>query len=182
MAQLATRVWLSSGALPSYADQFCGRWTTNPNYGVTSFDNIVWACNTIFMCISLEGWAQVMYFAQDAVSSWSWVRHSCVLRRSAVSHMCTHPPTPPLVSPVASPACPRPRLRAPQLLFVLMILFGAFILINLMLAVIMTKFREAEEAQHAIAKKRRKRELKFARHLAKSRCVRTHARVALLAV
>ena len=57
-------------------DQFCGRWTTNPNFGVTNFDNIVWACNTIFMCISLEGWTQVMYFAQDAVSSWSWVRHA----------------------------------------------------------------------------------------------------------
>ena len=134
-------------------DQFCARWSENPNFGITSFDNIVWACNTIFMCISLEGWAQVMYDAQDATSQWAWVRSRmvslCCRRHTiALTTVCHH--------------------HGAQILFVLLILFGAFILINLMLAVIMTKFREAEEAQHAVARAKRKQEIRHARRMAKS--------------
>ena len=33
----------------------------NPNFGITSFDNFLWAINTIFQCITLEGWTPIMY-------------------------------------------------------------------------------------------------------------------------
>lgn len=45
---------------------FCfeGGWSNNPNYGFTSFDNILWSWLTIFQCVSLEGWTDIMYMTQ----------------------------------------------------------------------------------------------------------------------
>eukprot|EP00899_Mesostigma_viride_P019380 jgi/Mesvir1/27443/Mv07229-RA.2 len=42
----------------------------NPNYGITNFDNILYAWLTIFQCISMEGWTDIMYLTQDATNSW----------------------------------------------------------------------------------------------------------------
>eukprot|EP00760_Papus_ankaliazontas_P021273 PhM_4_TR18667/c0_g1_i1/m.19829 len=33
----------------------------NPNFGYTSFDHIGWAFLTIFQCITMEGWSDIMY-------------------------------------------------------------------------------------------------------------------------
>jgi len=38
------------------------------NWGITNFDNIFSALLTIFQCITLEGWTQIMYMIQDAYS------------------------------------------------------------------------------------------------------------------
>ena len=38
-----------------------------PNYGITSFDNIGHAMLTVFVCITMEGWTDVLYYANDAV-------------------------------------------------------------------------------------------------------------------
>lgn len=43
---------------------FMGNASDNPNYGLTSFDNILWSWLTIFQCVSLEGWTEVMYAVQ----------------------------------------------------------------------------------------------------------------------
>ena len=55
--------------------QYCAREERRnlPNFGITSFDNMGWAWLTIFQCISMEGWTEVMYHTMDAVSVWSWV-------------------------------------------------------------------------------------------------------------
>ena len=45
----------------------------NPNSGMTSFDNILWAWVAIFQCITQEGWTDIMYAMQDAVSPWVWI-------------------------------------------------------------------------------------------------------------
>ena len=37
-----------------------GSWK-GPNYGITNFDNIGLACMTVFQCITLEGWTDVLY-------------------------------------------------------------------------------------------------------------------------
>ena len=37
-----------------------------PNEGVTGFDNILQAMLTVFQCITLEGWTDILYWAQDA--------------------------------------------------------------------------------------------------------------------
>ena len=40
-----------------------------PNYGITSFDNIVYAMFTVFQCVTMEGWTPILY----------WVRQFCRL-------------------------------------------------------------------------------------------------------
>ncbi|XRB04885.1 voltage-dependent calcium channel L type [Pycnococcus provasolii] len=45
----------------------------NPNMGITSFDNFLWSCLTIFQCITLEGWTPIMYWAMDATSGWAFL-------------------------------------------------------------------------------------------------------------
>lgn len=45
-----------------------------PNSGITSFDNIAIAGLTVFTCITLEGWTDVMYYVEDALGNyWIWI-------------------------------------------------------------------------------------------------------------
>lgn len=37
------------------------RWV-GPNYGITSFDNIAYAMLTVFQCVTMEGWTEVLYY------------------------------------------------------------------------------------------------------------------------
>lgn len=46
---------------------------SNPNYGITHFDDIAHAWLAIFQFITLEGWAPIMYMCMDAVTGWSVV-------------------------------------------------------------------------------------------------------------
>lgn len=32
-----------------------------PNYGITNFDNILFAILTVFQCITMEGWTDILY-------------------------------------------------------------------------------------------------------------------------
>ena len=45
------------------------RQIANPNYGFTSFDNILWAFLVIIQVITLEGWGLIMFAVMDA---WGW--------------------------------------------------------------------------------------------------------------
>ncbi|XP_035282342.1 voltage-dependent L-type calcium channel subunit alpha-1C isoform X11 [Anguilla anguilla] len=38
-----------------------------PNYGITNFDNFAFAMLTVFQCITMEGWTDVLYWMQDAM-------------------------------------------------------------------------------------------------------------------
>lgn len=40
-----------------------------PNYGITSFDNILYAMLTVFQCITMEGWTQLLYWFNDALGN-----------------------------------------------------------------------------------------------------------------
>lgn len=33
-----------------------------PNYGITNFDNFFLAMLTVFQCVTMEGWTDVMYY------------------------------------------------------------------------------------------------------------------------
>jgi voltage-dependent calcium channel N type alpha-1B len=35
-----------------------------PNYGITSFDNIIFAMLTVFQCITMEGWVPILYWVR----------------------------------------------------------------------------------------------------------------------
>ncbi|KAM7134266.1 LOW QUALITY PROTEIN: voltage-dependent L-type calcium channel subunit alpha-1D-like [Macrochelys suwanniensis] len=43
-----------------------GRWQ-GPNGGITNFDNFFFAMLTVFQCITMEGWTDVLYWMQDAM-------------------------------------------------------------------------------------------------------------------
>ena len=49
----------------------CVATDNNPNVGLTSFDNLATAFLTIFTCITLEGWTDVMYGIQDTSSGYT---------------------------------------------------------------------------------------------------------------
>uniref|UniRef100_A0A915B5U1 Voltage-dependent L-type calcium channel subunit alpha n=1 Tax=Parascaris univalens TaxID=6257 RepID=A0A915B5U1_PARUN len=45
-----------------------------PNNGITNFDNFGLAMLTVFQCVSLEGWTDVMYWVNDSVGhEWPWI-------------------------------------------------------------------------------------------------------------
>ncbi len=39
----------------------CRLYWTGPNFGITNFDNILFAILTVFQCITMEGWTDVLY-------------------------------------------------------------------------------------------------------------------------
>uniref|UniRef100_H3CQ59 Voltage-dependent L-type calcium channel subunit alpha-1C n=1 Tax=Tetraodon nigroviridis TaxID=99883 RepID=H3CQ59_TETNG len=45
-----------------------------PNNGITNFDNFAFAMLTVFQCITMEGWTEVLYWVNDAVGyEWPWL-------------------------------------------------------------------------------------------------------------
>ncbi|XP_017163319.1 voltage-dependent N-type calcium channel subunit alpha-1B-like isoform X4 [Poecilia reticulata] len=52
----------------------CQEYWTGPNFGITNFDNILFAVLTVFQCITMEGWVDVLYSTNDAVgNNWNWL-------------------------------------------------------------------------------------------------------------
>jgi len=68
----ATRVCGGAYQCNTEAGEYCAQTQSNANH-VTGFDNFMWSCVTIFQCITLEGWVDVMYQTQDGFSAWSWM-------------------------------------------------------------------------------------------------------------
>ncbi|TMS15284.1 hypothetical protein E3U43_021746 [Larimichthys crocea] len=52
----------------------CRQYWLGPNYGITQFDNILFAILTVFQCITMEGWTELLYYSNDASgSAWNWM-------------------------------------------------------------------------------------------------------------
>ncbi|KAK9532840.1 hypothetical protein VZT92_010206 [Zoarces viviparus] len=52
----------------------CKKYWTGPNYGITNFDNILFAVLTVFQCITMEGWVEILYNTNDvAGNAWNWL-------------------------------------------------------------------------------------------------------------
>nr|XP_046203639.1 voltage-dependent N-type calcium channel subunit alpha-1B-like [Oncorhynchus gorbuscha] len=52
----------------------CQEYWIGPNYGITNFDNILFAILTVFQCITMEGWVDILYNANDASgNTWNWI-------------------------------------------------------------------------------------------------------------
>uniref|UniRef100_A0A8C5AC68 Voltage-dependent L-type calcium channel subunit alpha-1C n=1 Tax=Gadus morhua TaxID=8049 RepID=A0A8C5AC68_GADMO len=45
----------------------CSMGWEGPNDGITNFDNFAFAMLTVFQCITMEGWTEVLYWMQDAM-------------------------------------------------------------------------------------------------------------------
>ncbi|KAG7476842.1 hypothetical protein MATL_G00087110 [Megalops atlanticus] len=52
----------------------CREYWIGPNFGITNFDNILFAVLTVFQCITMEGWVEILYNANDASgNTWNWL-------------------------------------------------------------------------------------------------------------
>ncbi|XP_068695384.1 voltage-dependent calcium channel type A subunit alpha-1-like isoform X1 [Montipora foliosa] len=54
----------------------CREHWAGPNDGISTFDNIALAMITVFQCITMEGWSQIMYWTFDAVDTDGYL-YSC---------------------------------------------------------------------------------------------------------
>ncbi|XP_046731246.1 calcium channel, voltage-dependent, L type, alpha 1D subunit, a isoform X1 [Silurus meridionalis] len=45
----------------------CKEGWTGPNNGITNFDNFLFAMLTVFQCITMEGWTDVLYWMNDSI-------------------------------------------------------------------------------------------------------------------
>ncbi|XP_045525614.1 muscle calcium channel subunit alpha-1-like isoform X1 [Pieris brassicae] len=54
--------------------QICKDYWVGINFGITNFDNIGYAMLTVFQCITLEGWTDIMYAIADVKgNTWVWI-------------------------------------------------------------------------------------------------------------
>ncbi|XP_038071611.1 voltage-dependent calcium channel type A subunit alpha-1-like isoform X1 [Patiria miniata] len=44
----------------------CSEYWEGPNFGITNFDNMLFAMLTVFQCITLEGWTNIMYYCNNS--------------------------------------------------------------------------------------------------------------------
>ncbi|XP_052868035.1 muscle calcium channel subunit alpha-1-like isoform X2 [Anopheles cruzii] len=52
----------------------CRFYWEGPNAGITNFDNFGLSMLTVFQCITLEGWTDMLYYIEDAMgSNWQWI-------------------------------------------------------------------------------------------------------------
>ena len=42
----------------------CREYWDGPNYGITNFDNFLHSMLTVFQCITLEGWTEILYWVR----------------------------------------------------------------------------------------------------------------------
>ncbi|XP_018043903.1 PREDICTED: muscle calcium channel subunit alpha-1 isoform X1 [Atta colombica] len=64
-----------SGGFQCSQSYYCSKqFWEGPNYGITNFDNFGLSMLTVFQCITLEGWTDVLYNIEDAMgNSWQWI-------------------------------------------------------------------------------------------------------------
>ena len=43
----------------------CREYWEGPNYGITNFDNFLHSMLTVFQCITLEGWTEILYWVRQ---------------------------------------------------------------------------------------------------------------------
>jgi len=52
----------------------CREYWEGPNYGITNFDNFLHSMLTVFQCITLEGWTEILYWINDTTGpGWPWL-------------------------------------------------------------------------------------------------------------
>merc|ERR1719412_2132259 len=47
----------------------CREYWEGPNFGITNFDHFVLSMLTVFQCVTLEGWTDVLYWVQDSMGN-----------------------------------------------------------------------------------------------------------------
>lgn len=52
----------------------CREFWDGPNFGITSYDNILIACLTVFVCITCEGWTDTMYWVSTNIDIYTFLK------------------------------------------------------------------------------------------------------------
>ena len=58
-------------------DQICDFYWVGPNFGITNFDNFGLAMLTVFQCVTLEGWTDIMYDVSISIARFSCDGTAC---------------------------------------------------------------------------------------------------------
>ena len=106
-----------------------GKWE-GPNGGITNFDNIFFAMLTVFQCITMEGWTDVLYWVHTHAPGSSTVLHLLVVFKKkclTVLVLCL------CLSAQMNDAI---GFEIPWVYFVSLVIFGSFFIINLVLGVL----------------------------------------------
>lgn len=100
-----------------------GRWD-GPNGGITNFDNFFFAMLTVFQCITMEGWTDVLYWVKgcQAVVIMSHFLYLYVIKTGNV-FLCVQ-----MNDAIG--------FELPWVYFVSLVIFGSFFVLNLVLGVL----------------------------------------------
>ncbi|TSM20246.1 Voltage-dependent L-type calcium channel subunit alpha-1C [Bagarius yarrelli] len=123
-----------------------------PNDGITNFDNFAFAMLTVFQCITMEGWTDVLYWMQDAMGyelPWVYFVSLVIFGSFFVLNLVLG------VNDAVGNSWP-------WLYFVTLIIIGSFFVLNLVLGVLSGEFskeREKAKARGDFQKLREKQQL-----------------------
>lgn len=112
-----------------------GKWE-GPNGGITNFDNIFFAMLTVFQCITMEGWTDVLY----------WVRTATIFKLNLFIFTGSQK-----TLTCAFCLCSSAQMNdaigfdIPWIYFVSLVIFGSFFIINLVLGVLSGWVRAARQ-------------------------------------
>lgn len=63
-----------------------GRWA-GPNGGITNFDNFFFAMLTVFQCVTMEGWTDVLYWVRWTTAHGARLPLPCLLSSGECLHI-----------------------------------------------------------------------------------------------
>nr|XP_006819159.1 PREDICTED: voltage-dependent P/Q-type calcium channel subunit alpha-1A-like [Saccoglossus kowalevskii] len=64
----------TSGSRTCKMGGICQEYWIGPNHGITNFDHVGFSMLTVFQCITMEGWTDVLYMTNNASgSTWTWL-------------------------------------------------------------------------------------------------------------
>ena len=61
------------------AGHVCREYCEGPNFGITNFDNFGISMLTVFQCVTLEGWTDVLYWVTYQEQEPAFIEEICVL-------------------------------------------------------------------------------------------------------
>lgn len=70
-------------------DTECREYWPGPNFGITNFDNILFSVLTVFQCITMEGWTDVLYWVRSLRWKEAGSPESCA---PSLNIFLVHPP------------------------------------------------------------------------------------------
>ncbi|KAM7393228.1 hypothetical protein PAMA_008058 [Pampus argenteus] len=140
----------------------CREFWTGPNFGITNFDNILFAVLTVFQCITMEGWVDILYNPACGIApTQASAKCHCASTQSISPQVCA-PLTGRCVEALADMTNDVAGNTWNWLYFIPLIIIGSFFMLNLVLGVLSGEFakeRERVEKRQEFLKLRRQQQI-----------------------